>query len=62
MTPYRSRVGRGGAERHALDSRIPVGRQGTPEEVVAVIAFALSPESSYATGQSIAVDGGLLAG
>jgi NAD(P)-dependent dehydrogenase (short-subunit alcohol dehydrogenase family) len=45
-----------------LESRIPVGRRGTPEEAAAVMAFALSPESRYATGKSIVVDGGLLAG
>ena len=60
--PYWERVGRGKAERHALESRIPVGRQGAPEEVAAVIGFLVSPESSYVTGQAIVVDGGLLAG
>jgi 3-oxoacyl-[acyl-carrier protein] reductase len=38
---------------------IPLGRLGTPGEVATVIAFLMSPESSYLTGQVLHVDGGL---
>jgi NAD(P)-dependent dehydrogenase (short-subunit alcohol dehydrogenase family) len=37
----------------------PVGRPGHVNEVASVIAFLASPRSSYVTGGSITVDGGL---
>jgi NAD(P)-dependent dehydrogenase (short-subunit alcohol dehydrogenase family) len=39
--------------------RIPAGRQGTAWEVAYAALFLLSGESSYVTGQSLLVDGGL---
>ncbi|EKF41871.1 short chain alcohol dehydrogenase-related dehydrogenase [Nitratireductor indicus C115] len=42
-----------------LRSAIPAGRFGDANEVAAVIAFLLSREAGYITGQSIHVDGGL---
>ena len=39
---------------------IPAGRPGAAREIAAFVAFLCGPESSYATGESIVVDGGLL--
>jgi 3-oxoacyl-[acyl-carrier protein] reductase len=41
-----------------LLSEIPMRRQGTPEEVAAVVRFLAGPDASYITGQTIVVDGG----
>ena len=39
--------------------RIPVGRAGTPADVAAMVAFLVSDEAAYVTGQALHVDGGL---
>lgn len=40
-------------------SQIPLGRIETPEDVAGVVAFLVSPEGAYITGQAIVVDGGI---
>ncbi|HUV34288.1 MAG TPA: SDR family NAD(P)-dependent oxidoreductase [Candidatus Desulfaltia sp.] len=38
--------------------KIPVGRQGSPEDVGNLVLFLASDESSYLTGSEIVIDGG----
>lgn len=43
----------------ARDKGIPLGRFGRPEEPAAAIAFLLSPRSSFTTGASLEISGGI---
>ena len=43
----------------ALAKLVPLGRLGTGEEIAEVVEFLLSPRSSYVTGATIRVDGGV---
>jgi len=45
-----------------LKGIVPAGRIGEPEEIAAAILFLASPQASFLTGQSLAIDGGKLAG
>jgi len=38
---------------------VPLGRLGRAEEVARLVAFLASPDATYITGQTIAIDGGL---
>ncbi|HEX2270761.1 MAG TPA: SDR family NAD(P)-dependent oxidoreductase [Pyrinomonadaceae bacterium] len=44
----------------ALAARIPLRRIAEPQEIANVVAFLISDEASYVTGQVVVVDGGWL--
>jgi len=48
-----------GVNSEYLIKEIPLGRFGEPEEVASLVYFLCSPDSSYITGQTIHINGGL---
>jgi len=44
----------------AFTAKIPLGRFGEPKEVAQAVAFLLSDHSSYITGETLKVNGGML--
>jgi NAD(P)-dependent dehydrogenase (short-subunit alcohol dehydrogenase family) len=46
-------------ERRALARAASVGRLGTPRDVAKLVAFLLSDDSSFLTGQTLTLDGGM---
>lgn len=45
-------------KRAAILSNIPLGREGTPEDIARAVAFLASPQANYITGTTLRVDGG----
>ncbi len=48
-----------GLDEATLKKQIPMGRFGTPEEVAEAVAFLVSPQAGYITGNVISINGGL---
>jgi len=61
-TPMVERFTHGEADiLNQLVSGEPVGRLGKPEEIANAVVWLCSPQSSFVTGQALAVDGGWVA-
>jgi glucose 1-dehydrogenase len=60
VTPRTEATYRDERLRDARLRMVPMGRWGRPEEIAAAVAFFASSDAAYCTGQSLAVDGGLL--
>ena len=61
-TPMLTRFAGGSEEnKEGLKAHVPVQRLGLPDEIAQTIVFLGSSKSPFLTGQSIAVDGGMLA-
>jgi peptidoglycan-N-acetylglucosamine deacetylase len=60
----RSRARRSGRsfdeELELARAQVPLGRHGTADDVAGTVAWLASPDASYVTGQTIAVNGGVL--
>ena len=48
-----------GLDEAALKKMIPANRFGTPEEVADLVAFLVSPNAGYITGNVVSINGGL---
>ena len=46
--------------KEVMMQEIPAGRMGTPEDVANAVAFLVSDEAAYITGQVLSVDGGMV--
>jgi 3-oxoacyl-[acyl-carrier protein] reductase len=44
----------------SMTAAIPIGREGSPEEVAGAVAFLASPVADYLVGEIIEVNGGQL--
>ena len=48
------------AVQQSLNEKIPLGRMGQVEDIAYAVAFLASDEAEYITGQTLAIDGGMV--
>ncbi|MCP5158580.1 MAG: 3-oxoacyl-ACP reductase FabG [Gammaproteobacteria bacterium] len=48
------------SQRQALVASIPLQRPGAPQDVARVVAFLVSPDAAYITGETLHVNGGMV--
>lgn len=58
-TPLVTAISADTAARASIVSRIPLGRPGTADDVVGIMVYLASDESTFATGSMFRVDGGM---
>jgi 3-oxoacyl-[acyl-carrier protein] reductase len=46
-------------QKASINSAIPLGRTGKPEEIAAAVVYLASDEAAYVTGQALRVNGGM---
>jgi len=46
--------------KNVIQSKIPLGQSGSPEDIANAVAFLASAEAAYITGQVLCVDGGMV--
>jgi 3-oxoacyl-[acyl-carrier protein] reductase len=46
--------------RQSILQKVPLGRLGQPDDIAAAVAYLVSAEASYVTGQVLTVDGGMV--
>jgi 3-oxoacyl-[acyl-carrier protein] reductase len=46
--------------KESIMAKIPLAKLGQPEDIAAAVAFLVSPEANYITGQVLTVDGGMV--
>lgn len=59
LTPINQDLIEDPEKRREVESQVPWGRLGEPEEVAAAISWLASPEAEYVTGSTLFVDGGM---
>ncbi len=59
-TPIQAATGLDADKERRISAIVPLGRMGTPEEVAQVALFLASDRSSYVTGSTYYVDGGMV--
>lgn len=59
VTPRNESVYNNAEQRKAVESVIPMGRFGTPEDCVGAVLMLCSEQGAYITGSDIVVDGGM---
>ena len=60
-TPTREKIGWEDGVRQHLISKVPLGREGSSEEIAYGILFLASDQASYVTGAELVIDGGVIA-